>query len=189
MADEIKIYLDTCCFVDLAKQAKGIPLTPEKDENAWFSERVLEAARDGKVTAYTSGFTLVECIGIRESADGSGELIFDEEVKRLFSSILASGRSGIIPVQPDYFITKAARDLYWTHGVTCKPADRLHLATAISIGCSELLTLDGRIGVTHRKTIKQKFGLSVITPKETTLLPNEYRQLRLHAEQKNTPKD
>lgn len=179
MADEAKVYLDTCCFVDLAKQAKGLTLTPQRDEQAWFVSRILEAAKDGKIKAYTSGFTLVECIGVKESTDENAAMVFDDEVKRLFSSILASGRSGVIPVQPDYFITKDARDMYWYHGITCKPADRLHLATAISIGCSEFLTLDGRIGITHRKAVKHKFDLSVISPKDTVLLPHEYRQLPL----------
>jgi predicted nucleic acid-binding protein len=179
MAAEIKVYLDACCFIDLAKQAKGVALTPERDEQAWFASRILEAAKDGKVKVFTSGFTLVECVGVRESDDQKTDLLCDDEVKRIFSSILASGRSGVIPVQPDYFITEAARDLYWKHKVTCRPADRLHLATAISIGCSEFMTLDGRIGVTHRKLAKRHFNLSVISPKETVLLPNEYRQLRL----------
>lgn len=179
MENALKIYLDSCCFIDLAKQTKGIPLTPEKSDGAWFSARLLEAARDGKIKIYTSGFTQVECIGVKEKDEANSPMIFDADVRRLFESILSSGKSGVLPVEPGYFITKAARDLYWTHGVTCKPADRLHLATAISVGCAEFLTGDGRINQTQRRLVNKNFGLSVISPKDTKALPSEYRQLRI----------
>ena len=179
MASEPKIYLDACCFIDLAKQSKAIALTPEKTDGAWFSARLLEASRDSKIKIYTSGFTQVECIGVKEKDEANSPMIFDAEVRRLFESILSSGKSGVIPVEPGYFITKAARDLYWDHGVFCKPPDRLHLATAISVGCSEFLTVDGRINQTQRKLVLKNFGLSVISPRETKVLPSEYRQLRI----------
>lgn len=177
MPEVYSVYIDSCCFIDLAKQAKGISLTQEKSDDAWHSWKLIQAARDGKIKLWTSAFTQVECVGVKENDGANAPMIFDTEVRRLFDSILASGRSGVIPVQPTYFITKAARDLYWDSGVFCKPADRLHLATAISVGCSEFLTGDGRINQTQRRQLEKKFGLNVIRPKDTKVLPGEYRQL------------
>src|SRR5574338_119508 len=171
MADEIKVYLDSCCFIDLAKQAKGFPLTQEKTDGAWYSWKLLEAARDRKLQIYTSAFTQVECIGVKGKDVANSPMIFDAEVRRLFDSILASGKSEVVPIQPTYFISKAARDLYWNTGVTCKPADRLHLATAISVGCTEFLTGDGRINQTQRRLVAREFGLEVLSPKDTKSLP------------------
>lgn len=177
MAEAPSIYLDSCCFIDLARQVKGIVLTKERSSDAWYSRKLIQAAKDGNIKLFTSAFTQVECVGVREKEGANVPMIFDADVRRLFDAILASGRSGVIPVQPSYFITKAARDLYWDGGVPCKPADRLHLATAISVGCTEFLTADGRINKMQRKQLTKRFGLAVLPPKETSALPSEYRQL------------
>ncbi len=177
MSDEIRVYVDACCFIDMAKKAKGLLLTKQKEDDVWFITKLLEAAKDGKIRAYTSAFTMVECIGVRATEGKNSEMIVDDEIKRLFKSILASGRSGIIPVQPDYFVNQTARDLYWKSNITCKPADRLHLATAISVACSEFITIDGRIGTTHRTEIKKKFDMNICSPINTKCLPDGYRQL------------
>ena len=179
MAGAPSVYIDSCCFIDLVKQAKGVSITPDRVDDAWFCENLIRAAQDRKVKIFTSAFTQVECVGIKEKDGPNVPVIADDEVKRLFESILASGRSGITPVQPTYFITKAARDLFWSDGVLCKPADRLHLATAISVGCTEFLTADGRINKTQRSKLAKQFALNVVRPQDTRCLPDEYRQLRI----------
>ena len=87
------------------------------------------------------------------------------------------GRPSVIPVQPSIFIVERARDLNWVHGLTTKPMDTIHLASALEMGCSEFITTDKGI---HSQADKLKSqGLSVIYAAATTLLPSKYRQLSI----------
>jgi hypothetical protein len=56
----------------------------------------------------------------------------------------------------------------------------VHVASAILDGCTEFLTLDGRIRKQGKLAtaipLLQQIGLAVIRPSDTGKLPNEYRQ-------------
>ncbi|MBK8746115.1 hypothetical protein [Propionivibrio sp.] len=51
MSDEIRVYVDACCFIDMAKKAKGLLLTKQKEDDVWFITKLLEAAKDGKISS------------------------------------------------------------------------------------------------------------------------------------------
>ena len=180
MAD-ISVYMDTCCFIDVVKKQKGLSTITNQDKDIWAAEQLLRAARNNDIRIYTSSLTMAELIGVRKNSNET--INMDAETQRLIGSILGSGRSGVIPVQPDYFVIKAARDLAWTHGFSAvKPMDRMHLATAISVSCVEFVTTDNRLKSTIRTKMLGKLGLRICNTKDTTILPDQYRQMVLHAQ-------
>src|SRR5690606_20789210 len=104
----------------------------------------------------------------------------DENIQRLFRAMLTSGRGGVIPYQADYFVMERARDLRWKHSITLKPADSIHVATALEAGCDEFITWDGvnkRASPVKAAPLLAKFGLSVITPDKVSI-PDDYRKMQ-----------
>lgn len=73
-----KLYIETTSFIDMAKEAVGT-LPKDRDDDVWFSKKLLEANRDGKVTMYTATLTIAEC----QHADG----ITDERVQKVFKTM------------------------------------------------------------------------------------------------------
>jgi predicted nucleic acid-binding protein len=165
-----KIYLDACSIIDMAEhEAK-----PSKDREleVWLCKQALAAARDGKIQVYTSMLSVAECTTI-----GQGLPNPPAEIKRFLDMLLLSGKSGITIVQLRQIIAVRARDLRWASEITVKGADAIHIATAIEMKCDELWTRDDGIGK-KRKEIGQ-LGLKVINPRETTILPENYRNPEL----------
>jgi len=74
-----------------------------------------------------------------------------EEVKRLFNSILVSGKV-VLLTQMTQTIAERARDLHWDHGINLGGADAIHVATALTVGCSEFLTFDANKRIVHINT-------------------------------------
>jgi predicted nucleic acid-binding protein len=175
MAKE-KIYIDTCCFIEVIKHKFGIEhqsnIAVEDIENEmWHLGKVLEASKNGDIDVITSTLTIAECTKARESSEQS------EEVRRLIKSILTS-RTVLKLADTTPNIGERARDLHWTDGLNLKGADAVHVATALNTGCTEFFTFDFR-----RKTSPFAFkkelhllGLHIKFPSETTLLPSDYRQ-------------
>lgn len=179
MADSSSVYMDTCCFIDVVKRAKGISIETNQEKDIWTAQQFLYAARDGEITIYTSSLTMAEFIGVRASK--KDPMNIDAETQRLIGAIIGSGRSGVIPIQPDYFVIKAARDLAWVHGFSAvKPMDRMHLASALSVTCGEFLTTDDRLASATRKALLSKLGMRICNAKDSNLLPSKYRQLEIH---------
>jgi predicted nucleic acid-binding protein len=172
MADKPKIYIDTTCFVDLAKGHIGARTEDGREKDIWHTKKLLEASRNGDVEIYTSTLTIAECQHV-----GDGSKIPDE-VKRLFRSILTSGKV-VILIQPEIFVAERARDLRWNDGINLRGADALHVASALEVNCAEFLTNDFEDSDREAKSKIETLGLRVIRPHETSMLPAKYRQEKL----------
>jgi hypothetical protein len=175
-----KIYLDACCFVELALDAKSKKLH-DGGKFIWHLKTALRAGRDKKLTVITSLFTVAECT----SAHGD----VDEETQRLFRGILTSGSGGITPWQTDIFVYERARDLRWKYGINLRPADSIHVASAIDSQCDEFWTWDG-VGDSPKSILKARqaiaaLGVSVVIPSDSQHIPPEYRQGLLEIEQRD----
>ncbi len=164
MAEKSRIYLDSCCFIDIAKQSIGI-LPTARDVDVWYLWKILEAHKDGEIAVFTSMLSIVECT----HADGN----MTPKVRDLFIRLLMSGQY-VTLVQPTPFLAADGRDLRWKHGVTLKGADYLHIASGLAVKCAEFLTTDGRI-LSNGKLI-DRLGMRLATPSKTVLLPDKYRQ-------------
>jgi hypothetical protein len=172
MADPRKVYLDTCCFIDLVKTELGEKFTTDKEHDVWFTKKLMEAHRDGEVLLYTSTLTIAEC-------RHAGEQQLSQTTKSAFTRLLLSGQY-VRLVQMTPFIAQDARDLTWQHGINLRGADSIHVASAIDRKCEELLTGDGRIlKLSAQSVALQPFGLTVCEARQTTCLPSKYLQLNL----------
>jgi predicted nucleic acid-binding protein len=174
-ATKRNIYFDACCFIDLASHATGNFVEADRAEHAYWCRKFLDASRDGVVQVYTSAFSIVECIGVR---DFDRKLIMSDNVQRLFNGMLLSGSSGVLPIQPTPLIFRDARDLVWKHKTSIRGADALHVASALSVGCQDFITTDVKtIGKAANITKLKKLGMSVSDASEIkSILPDEYRQ-------------
>lgn len=173
------IYMDACCFIDLAKSALSVYTSPKREPHIFYCRKFLDAARAKDVTVYTSTATVVECVHITDESQPGKPVVEEEASRALFRGMLMSGKSGVMPVMPTPRITDMARDLKWVHEISCRPMDRLHLATAIEMKCTHFLSTDGKIGT---ENIKKLAGLGLVVcsaDSVANLLPNQYRQFEL----------
>lgn len=160
--------------MELALAANGAKLA-QNGAFVWPIQTLLRAARDKRITVVTSMLSIAECL----HADGQ----IDERTQRLFRGLLTSGTSGVTPWQIDIFVLERARDLRWQHGINLKPADSIHVATALEASCEEFITWDG-LNSTRPKTLLKAapaiaaLGLKVLLPTDTQSIPSEYRQQR-----------
>lgn len=173
MADLRRVYLDSCCFIDLVKTDVGKPLQDDKTRDVWHLKRLMEAHRDGEVLVFTSVLTIAEC---RHAGDDD----VSEVVKSLFNRLLMSGQYvRLVELTP--FIAQDARDLRWVHGISgLRGADSIHVTSAVAMKCEEFLSANGalkRVGA--QGGALSRFGLSVKGARDTTCLPAKYRQMEL----------
>lgn len=184
-------YMDSCCFIDLAKTAVRVQTSSDREPHIFYCRKFIEAARARHLRVYTSTMTAVECVKLTDDTAPGGPTRDDDTVKELFKKMLMSGRSGVMPVMPNPVITELARDLSWNHGITCKPMDRLHLATALTMKCSHFFTTDDKLGQQNVSKINA-LGLAICRADAASdLLPGQYKQLPLegakkHAKQQGT---
>jgi predicted nucleic acid-binding protein len=170
MAEVRKIYMDSCCFIDMVKTKIGKTLSADRELDVWHLKRLLEANRDKEIEIYTSTITIAEC-----SHAGDGDI--SEIVRNTFSLLLMSGQY-VRLVQPTPFIAEDARDLRWKHGIALRGADAIHVASALDRKCEEMLTSDGRLERLNKSvTILTKLGLNIRAGRNTDCLPHKYRQL------------
>lgn len=170
MADKSAIYLDACCFIDMAKKAAGQPLASGRSDDVWFLKHLTQACRDGEIDVYTSVISIAECT----HADGD----MSPKVRNTFEGLLMSGQY-VKLVQPTPFIATDARDLRWKHGISLRGADAIHVASALDRGCEEFITTDGQAKKMAAKATLALLGLRVIRAAETKCLPGKYYQFRL----------
>jgi predicted nucleic acid-binding protein len=181
------VYMDACCFIDLAKHDFKMQTRQDREPHIFYCRKFIEAARKNDATVYTSTISVVECIKLTDDLSSGGPTTEDARVKELFKGMLMSARSGVLPVIPQPRITELARDLRWDHGITCKAMDAIHIATALSMKCSHFLTTDAKLGAENVKKIGA-LGLAVCTAdKLADLLPDEYKQLPLRARHEAEP--
>lgn len=173
------VYMDSCCFIDLAQTALSIPTIPNREPHIFYCRKFLDAARADELTVYTSTTTMIECVVMKDSSKPGSPVVEEDGVKLLFKRMLLSTKSGVMPVIPTPLITEAARDLRWDHDVTCRPMDALHIATALRMKCTHFFTTDEGIGRENKQKIAL-LGLVICTADQAVdLLPNQYRQFVL----------
>ena len=165
-----RIYLDACLIIDMAeneaKPRRG------RELQVWLCKQALAAARDGKLQVYTSMLSVAESTTIATDLPSPSP-----ETKRFLDMLLLSGKSGITIAQMRMNTAIRARDLRWVSEINLRGADAVHVATAIEMKCDELWTRDGGIG--KKRTEISQLGLKVISPEETTVLPENYRNPEL----------
>lgn len=166
MSSNPKIYMDSCCFIEMARHAIGRHQA-DREDDIWYLKKLLEAARAGEIAVYTAMLTVNEC----QHADG----IVDDEVKSLFDGMLLSGQY-VFLVQDSVLLAQRGRDIRWVHGISLRGPDSIHVASALEMGCSELITTDGKLY--RRAEELQQLGIRVIFARETQHLPEKYRQER-----------
>lgn len=167
MADRIRVYMDSYCFIDMAKQAIGA-LPAVSTQEVWYCWKLLEAARDREIDVLTSVLTIAECT----HADGNS----DAKVRDLFTRLLMSGQY-VQLVQPTPFIAADARDLRWVHGIALRGPDGLHVASGLFLKAAEFLTTD--VKITKHVAGIGTLGMRVTNAAKTTCLPMKYRQEEL----------
>ncbi len=173
MADLQRVYVDTCCFIDLVKVAQAQTLTSDKQQDVWHLQKLMEAQRDKEVELFTSTLTIAEC---RHTGDPAA---VDDTVRANFTKLLLSGQY-VKLVQMTPFIAQDARDLTWKHGMSLRGADSIHVASALDRSCTELLTGNGRLKKLGAEgAALTKLVLAIREPRQTTCLPEKYRQLEL----------
>jgi hypothetical protein len=171
MADLRRVYIDSCCFIDMVKSVIGSVLS-EREKDVWTLKKLLEAHRDREVRVFTSTLTIAECTH-------AGETVLSDKVKSEFTRLLMSGQY-IQLVQVTPFIATDARDLRWNHGVSLGGADGIHVASALVMKCEEFLSCDAKL--TRVEAQGDKLRALGLIPKRgaaTLCLPEKYRQLGL----------
>lgn len=171
MADLRRVYIDSCCFIDMVKSAIGTVLS-EREKDVWTLKKLLEAHRDREVRVFTSTLTIAECTH-------AGEASLSDKVRSEFTRLLMSGQY-LQLVQMTPFMATDARDLRWTHGIKLGGADAVHVASALAMKCEEFLSCDAKLTRIEAQGDKiQRLGLIPRRGAATLCLPEKYRQLGL----------
>lgn len=135
MARLPRVYWDACSWIAYINQEKAIELGGGGFENRFAKcLEVLDRANNKKLEIVTSAFTLAEVCKnpeVRESPL--------ENLPGFFE------RSYILTVPVDMSIGRKAQHMQASGLVSLKPADCIHLASAIRATVSELHTFDGGI--------------------------------------------
>lgn len=154
------------------KAKRHAELEAGRQNEAWFSERLIEAALADEIRLITSSIALVECISAGEAFP---EPIADE-TKQLFSDFLWSGKY-VELISFDPFVAERARDLRWIDNVKIKNNDAIHVATALLEGAQEFLTVDEKLKTRFAPLDGEMrgAGMSAIVPSNTGLLSEERR--------------
>lgn len=163
-----KVYVDSCPVIDLVKFRLEMSASDDRQREAWFMDRMIQAAQRKMVELFTSTLTIAECTHVNDPKK-------DKEAQPFFLGLLASGKSGFAMVQPTVSIANNARNLRWIHDVSLKGADAIHVASAIAMGCDEFITNDNQFLVQNAATLA-KLNLRVCRPSETRVLPPEFLQ-------------
>ncbi|MEH0823428.1 MULTISPECIES: type II toxin-antitoxin system VapC family toxin [unclassified Micromonospora] len=117
------VYLDSCAFLYVLNGTKGFE--PVAD--------LLRIADAGQVTILTSPLILVEVRGAERSA------AFDVSRENYVRRLIDNPR--LLLVEFDRTVALKARDLTWRYQL--KPADAIHLASAVVGGADAFMTFDG----------------------------------------------
>jgi predicted nucleic acid-binding protein len=167
MADKPRIYLDSCCFIDLVKQTLSLPLDSDRQKDVWHVKQLLQAHRDGEVQVFTSALSIAECTHVEGDTS--------QKVRNEFNDLLLSGQY-LVLVEPTPFIMTDARDLRWGKALTLRGADAVHVASALNRKCEEFITTDKQIAKLNSNTAIVRAGLRAIAGRDTKCLPDKYRQ-------------
>lgn len=173
MANKPRIYIDSCCFIDLVKTEVGkLPTLATAD--VWYTKQLLQAHKDGEIEVLTSILSVVECVGV-----DSGEPTVPFDVQAHFRRLLSSGQY-VRLLQTTPRTGMIGQDLRWKHGLVLKGPDAIHFASAVETGANEFLTNDDQLKKKKVADAVPKLqaaaGLRVILPSKTGCLPDKYKQ-------------
>lgn len=170
MAKLKRVYFDNTMFVDVVKVDLGKSVEDGRDDDVWMAKRLMEAHRDKEIQVMTSMFTIAEC-----THAGEGDI--SKEARFLIDKLLTSG-DYVHLIQMTPFMATDARDLRWKHDINLKGADGFHAASALSEGCEEFVTSNGRFGRLHKHSDAfEALGMRIIHARDTQCLPAKYRQI------------
>ena len=170
------IYLDSCCFIDVVKEKVGV-LPTERTNDVWFVKKILEAHRAGHLIAHTSMVAVGECLAVEEGAAPT------EDVKEAYRSLLTAGQY-VRLLNPTPKTARLMQEFRWTHGLSLRSVDAMHLAAALEAGCLEFVTTDDRLKrpkLLAANPVMGTLGLRLITAPKTAMLPNSYAQANIPA--------
>ena len=70
MADPPRVYIDACCFIDIAKRKIGVDFTEQraKDSLGMF-QNFLKAHKEKDAVVFASVFTIAECLHVSDNVD------------------------------------------------------------------------------------------------------------------------
>ena len=167
-----RVYIDACPIIDLVKYRLQMASTDDRQKDAWFTDRLIQAAKHQAIELFTSTLTIAECTHVSDPNK-------DKDSQAFFMGVLASGKSGFALVQPTVSVAEKARNLRWIHGLALKGADAIHVASALAMKCEELVTTDEK-GLLRRAELLARLNLRVCRPRDTGALPAEFLQDTLH---------
>jgi predicted nucleic acid-binding protein len=181
-----RVYLDSCCYIDVAKGRMGIPFEKpgeeERPELVWYIETLLLAASNRDIEIVASTLVIAECLHT-ETRDN-----IPEAAKETLRSLLSSGNP-VLLIAADFFVCERARDLLWNDKIFCGGvADQIHVATALDLRCEEFITTNRKRGPLQgdRPAQLAKLNLRVILPDQTTVLPPQYTKPLLTPQSETT---
>jgi len=119
-------YFEASVFVAVIKRE-----VVDGDERWRHCRGLLKDAEEGKAVAVASALTIAEVTGGRGNRPTSGTV---EQIRAFFEN------DWIVVVDVDRSIANRAQDFVWD--LSLKPADAIHLATAVATGCAVLYTYD-----------------------------------------------
>ena len=143
-----RIYWDACTFLGLLNQE------PSKTSAC---QEVWDEAQNGSTWIYTSFLAFTEVFKVKCQNPGTALSVDDDKkIEQLL------GQKWIRPVIVDERIAVLARRLMRHHSECKKPADAIHLSSALVLGVSEmhtfdksdLLRLDGKVLKSDNKPLK-----------------------------------
>ena len=124
-----RVYWDACTFLGLLNQEAG---------KVNHCRVVWKEAENGHTLIYTSFFGFAEVFKVR--CEGSAKPLSDDEDKNIEALLRQKWIRAIVV---DETIGVAARRLMRHYEECKKPADAIHLATALRLNVDEMHTFDG----------------------------------------------
>jgi predicted nucleic acid-binding protein len=130
LADRKRVYWDSNVWLGFINDEEG---------KAERCRHVLKEARLGNYEIWTSALTLAEVFKVAAEKGQAFPLPFNRDIQ--FESFVQQGFVFIVQVDADIGID--ARRLLRAHQVLKKPADGVHLASALANNLDEMHTFDG----------------------------------------------
>jgi hypothetical protein len=166
------VYIDSCGFIDVVKQAVG-KLPANREDDVWHIKKLLEAHRAGAVQIVTSFLSIGECVAIEK-----GQASVPMDVQENFRKLLTSGQYVALRQQTPR-TALIAQNLRWQHNLVLGGPDALHFAAAIEASATEFITTDDRLlkpKAAAAAAVLAQAGVRLIRGAATMCLPEEYRQ-------------
>ncbi len=165
-----RVYWDACTFLGLLNQES----VRSNDCTAVWKE-----AEKGETLIFTSFFGFAEVFKVK--CEGKAEPLTDEYDKKIEQLLQ---QKWIRPVVVDEKISFAARQLMRGYKECKKPADGIHLATALALSVDEMHTFDKSDLLRRDGKIMRadSVPLTICTPRLRPRLPNDPNTQELFSE-------